>query len=118
MTFRADIPLQRASGWGLFFCSKKILTFAVVTINLYLKIMSVAIVEVPFQADLLQQVDRFVDEKVCSRADIILEATKMYIARKQNWQNLFSLGDRLSMENNLSEIDVLGEIKAYRSEKR
>ena len=80
--------------------------------------MSVAIVEVPFQADLLQQIDSFVDEKVRSRSDIILEATKMYIARKQNWQNIFSLGDRLALENNLSEIDVVNEIKAYRRDKK
>jgi len=79
--------------------------------------MSVAIIEVPFQADLLQQVDSFVDEKVCSRTDIILEATKMYIARKQNWQNIFSLGNRLALENSLSEADVMNEIKAYRREK-
>ena len=79
--------------------------------------MSVAIVEVPFQEDLLQQIDCFVDKKVCSRADIILEATKMYIARKQNWLNLFSLGDRLALENNLSETDVMSEIKACRLEK-
>ena len=80
--------------------------------------MSVAIVKVPFQTDLLQQVDRFVDEKICSRTDVILEATKMYIARKQNWQDLFSLGDSLALENNLSEMDVMNEIKAYRKEKR
>ena len=80
--------------------------------------MSVAIVEVPFQSDLLQQIDNFVDGKICSRADIILEATKMYIARKQNWQNIFSLGDRLAFENNLTEVDVIDEIKACRREKK
>jgi len=79
--------------------------------------MPVAIIEVPFQADLLQQIDNFVDEKDCSRVDIILEATKIYIARKQNWLNIFSLGDRLALENNLSETDVMNEIKAYRHEK-
>jgi len=79
--------------------------------------MSVAIVEIPFQTDLLQQIDNFVDEKICSRADVILEATKMYVARKQNWQNIFSLGDRLALKNNLSETDVMNEIKAYRREK-
>ena len=79
--------------------------------------MTVAIIKVPFQADLLQQVDRFVDKKVCSRTDVILEATKMYIARKQNWQDLFSFGDSLAMKNNLSEMDVINEIKAYRRER-
>jgi len=80
--------------------------------------MSVAIIEIPFQSDLLQQIDNFVDGKIYSRADIILEATKMYIARKQNWQNIFSLGDRLALENNLTEADVLDEIKACRHEKK
>jgi metal-responsive CopG/Arc/MetJ family transcriptional regulator len=79
--------------------------------------MSVAVVEIPFQEDLLQQIDCVVDERKCSRADVILEATKMYIARQQNWQNIFSLGDRLALENNLSENDVIDEIKAYRREK-
>jgi metal-responsive CopG/Arc/MetJ family transcriptional regulator len=80
--------------------------------------MTVAIVEVPFQADLLQQIDDYVDEKVCTRADIILEATRLYLSRKKNWQNLFSLGDRLALDNNLSKADVMSEIKAYRSEKK
>jgi metal-responsive CopG/Arc/MetJ family transcriptional regulator len=79
--------------------------------------MSVAIVEIPFQTDILQQIDSFVDNKNCSRADVILEATRMYIARRQNWQNIFSIGDRLAMENGLSETDVMNEIKAWRREK-
>ena len=76
-----------------------------------------SIVKVPLQADLLQQIDCFVDGKVHSRVDIIIEATKMYIARKRNWQNIFSLGDRLAVENNLSEVDLMNEIKACRLEK-
>ena len=79
--------------------------------------MQTAIVKIPFQADLLQQIDNVVDEKKCSRADIILEATKMYITRKQNWEKIFSLGDRLVLENSLSETDVMNEIKAFRREK-
>ena len=79
--------------------------------------MSVAIVEIPFQSDLLQQIDLFVDEKTGSHAEVILEATKMYVTRKQNWQNIFSLGDRLALKNDLSEADVMNEIKARRREK-
>jgi len=69
--------------------------------------MSVAIVQIPFQTELLQQVDRFVDDKKNSRVDVILEATRMYVARKQNWQNMFALGDRLALKNNLSEADFI-----------
>ena len=79
--------------------------------------MSVAVVEVPFQTDLLQKIDSFVSKTDSTRADFILEATKIYIARKQNWQNLFSLGDRLSLENNISQDDLVNEIKAFRREK-
>jgi len=79
--------------------------------------MLTATIRVPFQPELLQQVDSFVVEKVRSRADIIIEATKMYIARKQNWQNIFTFGDHLALENNVSESDVMSEIKAYRNEK-
>ena len=79
--------------------------------------MSVAIVKIPFQTELLKQIDSFIDAKKCSRADVILEATKMYIARKQKWHNIFSLADRLALENNLSEADVMNEIKAFRREK-
>jgi metal-responsive CopG/Arc/MetJ family transcriptional regulator len=78
--------------------------------------MSVAIVQIPFQTDLLQQIDSFVEDKN-TRVDVILEATKMYVARKQNWQNIFSQGDRLALKNNLSETDVTNEIKAHRNEK-
>ena len=74
--------------------------------------MQTATVSVPFQPKLLQQLDSFAEKKVRSRADIIIEATKMYIARKQNWQNIFALGDRLALENNLSESDVMTEVKA------
>ncbi|MDR2232241.1 MAG: hypothetical protein LBE56_03840 [Tannerella sp.] len=78
-----------------------------------------AVVELalPIQTDLLQQIDDLVDESTGSRADIILEAIKMYIVRKQNWQDIFALGERLAVENNLSEDDVMNEIKAWRREK-
>jgi len=74
-------------------------------------------VRVSFQPELLQQLDSFVSDTVRTRADIIIDATKIYIARKQNWQNIFSAGDRLALANNLSESDVQKEIKAYRREK-
>ena len=48
-------------------------------------------VRIPFQPELLQQLDSLAKEKACSRTDIIIEATKMYITRKQiknqiDWQ--------------------------------
>jgi metal-responsive CopG/Arc/MetJ family transcriptional regulator len=79
--------------------------------------MPFAIVEVPFQEDLLTEVDNIVGEKYKTRSEVILAATRLYINRKHNWQKIFALGDKLAIENNLSETDVVSEIKAWRSEK-
>jgi len=80
--------------------------------------MATAMIQIPFQEELLQQIDRFVERKVVpSREDLIRTATEMYILRKWNWQNLFSYGEQLAMNNNLSEDDVMNEIKAYRRSK-
>jgi metal-responsive CopG/Arc/MetJ family transcriptional regulator len=80
--------------------------------------MATAMIKIPFQEDLLQQIDRFVERKAArSRVDLILAATEMYIQRKQNWQDLFSYGEQIASENNFSEDDVMNEIKASRNSK-
>jgi len=80
--------------------------------------MSTAVIKIPFQKDLLQQIDMFVKKKtVSSREDLIFSAIEMYLQRKQNWQSLFSYGEQLASENNLSENDVMNEIKINRLSK-
>jgi len=80
--------------------------------------MATAMIQIPFQEELLQQIDRFVEKKVVlSRENLIQTATEMYIQRKRNWQNLFSYGELFALENNLLEDDVMNEIKANRSRK-
>jgi metal-responsive CopG/Arc/MetJ family transcriptional regulator len=80
--------------------------------------MITAMIQVPFREDLLQQIDMFVEQREArSRADLILAATEMYIQRKNDWQTLFSYGNRLALENNLVESDVMNEIKSFRNSK-
>ena len=80
--------------------------------------MATAMIQIPFQEELLQQIDRFVERKVVpSREDLIRSATEMYVQRKRNWQNLFAYGERLTSVNNLSEEDVMNEIKTNRRNK-
>jgi metal-responsive CopG/Arc/MetJ family transcriptional regulator len=80
--------------------------------------MALAMIQIPFQEEILLQIDRFVEKKVVlSREDLIRTATEMYILRKRNWQNLFSYGEQLAIDNSLSEDDVMNEIKAYRRSK-
>ena len=75
-------------------------------------------VKIPFRKDLLKRIDAFVEKKAAkSRKDFILAAIEMYIQRKQNWQELFAYGEQIAMEKNLSENDVMSEIKASRTNK-
>ncbi|MDR1416746.1 MAG: ribbon-helix-helix domain-containing protein [Prevotellaceae bacterium] len=74
-------------------------------------------VAVPFQDDLLQQIDKFAVDNVRSRADIIVEATRMYVEREQKWHAIFSYGDSLASKNNFTETDVMNEVKAWRNNK-
>ena len=77
--------------------------------------MATAMIQIPFQEEILQQIDRFVERKVVlSREDLIRTATEMYIQRKRNWQNLFAYGERVALDNNFSEEDIMNEIKANR----
>jgi len=76
--------------------------------------MSVATIKIPFQEDLLRQIDQVVMRESRSRVDLILEATKIYVNRKQNWQEIFSYGDNIASKSNFSEKDVMNEIKAHR----
>jgi predicted transcriptional regulator len=74
-------------------------------------------VTVPFQDDLLQQIDKFAEDNVRSRVDIIIEATKAYVERERNWQTIFSYGDSVAAKGNFTETDVMNEIKAWRNNK-
>jgi metal-responsive CopG/Arc/MetJ family transcriptional regulator len=74
-------------------------------------------ITVTFQEDLLQQIDKFAADKVRSRADIIVEATKIYLEREQQWQAIFSYGESLASKIDLTEADVMNEIKEWRKNK-
>jgi len=76
--------------------------------------MAVSTIKIPFQEDFLRQIDLVVMRESRSRNDLILEATQIYVNRKQNWQEIFSYGDSIASKNNFSESDVMNEIKAHR----
>ena len=76
--------------------------------------MAVSTLKIPFQNDLLQQIDQVVMRESRSRIELILEATQIHINRKKNWQEIFSYGDNIASKGNFSEDDVMNEIKAYR----
>jgi putative PIN family toxin of toxin-antitoxin system len=81
-------------------------------------IMAVATVNISFQEDLLQQIDKFARIEARSRSELIREAARMYIARQQKWECLMAYGKDISSKYNITEDDINNEIKLYRQEKR
>ena len=74
-------------------------------------------VNISFKRDLLTKIDRVAKEESRSRSELIREAARLYIERKNRWNSLFTLGDYISSKNNLDESDVIAEIESYRKNK-
>jgi metal-responsive CopG/Arc/MetJ family transcriptional regulator len=80
--------------------------------------MGTVTVNISFQDRLLANIDRIARSESRSRSELLREAARIYIERKERWNQIF---DRTSMQSGkqaLTEGDVLDEISQYRSEKR
>ena len=80
--------------------------------------MTVSTVNIPFQNDLLVQVDQAAVNESRTRSELILKAVKLYIDRKNEIENLFKIGNQIGSTLDISEEDVINEIKEYRKEKQ
>jgi metal-responsive CopG/Arc/MetJ family transcriptional regulator len=79
--------------------------------------MAVSTVNISFQEDLLEQIDRIAQNEARTRSELIREAARIYIERKKKWESIFSYGESLSSKYKFTENDVNAEIKKYREEK-
>jgi len=73
-------------------------------------------VNISFKKDLLKKIDDIAEEESRSRSELVREAARIYIERKERWKKIFSYGDILTRDKKLSEGDVKKEIEAYRKE--
>ena len=80
--------------------------------------MSAVTVNISFQDRLLADIDRIAKIESRSRSELLREAARSYIERKERWNNIFAKTSIQSGEQALTEKDVLEEISRYRSEKR
>ena len=80
--------------------------------------MSTVTVNISFQDRLLANIDRIAQRESRSRSELLREAARIYIERKERWNNIFAKTSIQSGEQALTEKDVLEEIRRYRSEKR
>ena len=79
--------------------------------------MSTKTVNIAFQADLLREIDRVARMESRSRSEILREAVRAYIQRKQRWRSVFALGRQVAESQGLAPEDVSREIEAYRKSK-
>jgi metal-responsive CopG/Arc/MetJ family transcriptional regulator len=80
--------------------------------------MSTVTVNISFQDRLLANIDRVAQRESRSRSELLREAARIYIERKERWNQIFAKISIQSGEQALTEMDVLDEISRYRSEKR
>jgi CopG family transcriptional regulator/antitoxin EndoAI len=76
--------------------------------------MKSSTVNISFNDDLLAQIDAVARQESRSRSELIREAARAYIDRRNRWAKLFALGDRVARRAKLTEQDVEREIAAHR----
>jgi len=80
--------------------------------------MKASTVNISFNPDLLNEIDRVAGQESRARSELIREAARMYISRKKQWERIFSFGRRQSTALGLTESDISGAIRKYRQAKR
>jgi metal-responsive CopG/Arc/MetJ family transcriptional regulator len=79
--------------------------------------MSTQTVNVSFQPRLLKEIDAVADRESRSRSELIREAARLYIARRQRWESIFQFGAAQTRRRGLKEADLDAEIRRYRARK-
>jgi metal-responsive CopG/Arc/MetJ family transcriptional regulator len=79
--------------------------------------MPVSTVNISFQRDLLVQIDQIATNEARTRSELIREAVRIYIERKKEWELLFKTGKKIGASLEISESDIMNEVKNHRKTK-
>jgi CopG family transcriptional regulator / antitoxin EndoAI len=79
--------------------------------------MSNVTVNISFQDSLLRDIDRVARAEARSRSELLREAARVYIQRKERWADILAMGQSIAKQRGLTPDDVSREIKAYRKSK-
>jgi len=80
--------------------------------------MSTVTVNISFQDALLRDIDRVARGEARSRSELVREAAREYISRRNRWKEIFAAGQRIARQKGLQPDDVMSEIQAFRGSKR
>ena len=76
--------------------------------------MNTSTVNIAFRKDLLKMIDQIAKSESRSRSELIREAARMYIERKNRWKMIYDFGEKTAKAKGITEDDILKEIKEYR----
>jgi CopG family transcriptional regulator/antitoxin EndoAI len=75
-------------------------------------------VNISFNPKLLREIDKVAQDESRSRSELIREAARSYIERKQRWARIFEMGTRTGRARGITPEVIDQEIAAYRKAKR
>jgi len=79
--------------------------------------MAGSTVNISFNKELLAEIDKTAKQESRTRSELIREAARLYIGRKNRWERIFAFGSRQVQRLALREEDIAGEIQKYRAKK-
>ncbi len=72
---------------------------------------------ISFEEGLLADIDKLARKEHRSRSELIREAARLYVERRNRWDQIFALGEATARSKGLSERNVAEEIQAHRRSK-
>ena len=79
--------------------------------------MTTATVNVSFPKQLLKTMDRLAKREARTRSELLREAARQYVERKQRWERIFAFGQQHAKRTGLKPEDVETLIADYRRAK-
>jgi len=79
--------------------------------------MKSSTVNISFNDELLKRIDQIAKQESRSRSELIREAARSYIERKNKWDKIYAYSERQARRKQVSDKDIADEIAKYRTEK-
>ncbi len=76
--------------------------------------MNAKTVNISFRKDLLEKIDKVAKDEMRTRSELIREAARLYIERKNRWEKIFEFGKQQADRLGLKEQDIAEEIQKLR----
>lgn len=80
--------------------------------------MGISTVNISFKDELLKEIDQLARRESRSRSELIREAARLYIERRNKWQQIFAFGRKLAVNLNLKEEDIDTAVRNFRNSRK